>query len=155
VRDALLRLARADADATLARADQEDVEVLGAADAQARDLLDRARAQAAEDAAALLRSERSRMLQQERSVELRARRATYDALVAAATAAARDELAEDPAVAAALAERARATLGPQAVLTRTPDGGLAAEADGRTLLLPLTPLVEAAVADLLVARGPS
>jgi hypothetical protein len=153
VRDALLRMARADADAVLARADLEVADLLAQADAEAQATLDRARTQAAEDRAVLVAAERSRVLGEARSVELRARRAAYDALVAAATDAVRAREAADPQVVAVLSERARRELGPDATLTLLPDGGLIAEAGGRRLCLPLSSLVEGAVADLLTSRG--
>jgi vacuolar-type H+-ATPase subunit E/Vma4 len=152
VLDALLRTAQTEADAVLAQADLEVADELALADAQAEELLDRSRAQFASDAAVLVAAEHSRVLREARSVELRARRAAYDALVAAVSAALLDQAATDPEVVAALTERARMELGPEAVLAPTPDGGLDAEAGGRRLRLPLTSLVEGAVADLLTSR---
>ncbi len=152
VRDALLDQAHRDARATLAQADREAAGVTAAAEAEVAQLLGSARAQAAEDTELLEAAGRSRALHEARSLHLRARREAYDALVAAAATAVRAELADDPDVVAALTRRAHAELGPGAVVTRTPDGGLAAEADGRRLLLPLLALVERAVGDLLAAR---
>jgi len=152
VREALLRLAHADADAVLTAADRDIAELLAAADAEASQLRARARAQAEEDTAALEAAEHSRVLREARSIELRARLAAYEALLSAAATASRSRLADSPEVVAAMTERARAVLGPEATLTRTPDGGLAAEADGRRLELPLATLVERAVADLLASR---
>ena len=85
--------------------------------------------------------------------QLQARRATYDALISAAAAAVRDELADDREVVSALGERARAALGADAVLSRLPDGGLVAEAGGRRLVLPLQALVERVVAELVATEG--
>jgi hypothetical protein len=153
VRDALLRIARADAGATLADADREAAELLASADAEAAELLDRARARSAEAAAELVAAEHSRMLREARSFELAARRAAYDALVAAAAAAVSARLADDPEVLAALTVRAHMDLGPEATVARSPAGGLVAEAGGRRMGLPLAALVERAVADLLASRG--
>lgn len=152
VREALLRIARADADAVLTAADRDVAELLADADAEASQLRARARAQAEEDTAALEAAEHSRVLREARSIELRARTAAYEALLSAAAAAARSRLAQDPEVVAAMTERAHAVLGAGATLTRTPDGGLVAEAEGRRLGLPLATLVERAVADLLASR---
>jgi hypothetical protein len=152
VREALLRIARADADVVLRAADRDVAEQLDAADAEASELRARARAQAEEDTAALEATGHSRVLREARSIELRARLAAYDALLSAAVAASSSRLADDPEVVGAMTERARAVLGPEATRTRTPDGGLAAEADGRRLELPLATLVERAVADLLASR---
>ena len=83
------------------------------------ELLDRARARSAEDAAELVAAEHARMLREARSFELAARRAAYDALLAAAVAAVRARLADDPEVLAALTARAHAALGPEATVTRS------------------------------------
>jgi vacuolar-type H+-ATPase subunit E/Vma4 len=155
VRDALLRMARADAAAVLAEADQEVAEQRAQTDARARELVEEARAQGAADAAVLADAERSRLLRETRSVELRAHRAAYDALVAAAADVVRVEVATDPDVVAAMTDRARRELGPDAVVTPAPDGGLVATAGGRRLGLPLGALVERAVADLLTSEEAS
>lgn len=153
VREALLGIARDDAGAALAEADREAAELLASADAEAAELLGRARARSAEDAAELVAAEHSRMLRESRSFELAARRSAYDALVAAAVAAVRARLADDPEVLAALTARAHAELGPDATVTSSPDGGLVAEADGRRMGLPLAALAERAVTELLASRG--
>jgi len=155
VRDALLRLARSDADAVLAEADRDVADQLARADAQAAELLDRARGQSAADTGVVVAAEKSRVMREARSVELRASRAAYDALVAAATAAVRAQVATDPDVLAALTARARRELGPDATIGSTPDGGLVAEAGNRRLGLPVAALVERAVADLLTSRDTS
>jgi hypothetical protein len=152
VREALLRIARADAEAVLRAADRDVAELLATADAEASELRERARAQAEDDTAALEAAEHSRLLRETRAIELRARLAAYEALMSAATAASRSRLADDPDVVAAMTERAHAVLGAGATLTRSPDGGLVAEAEGRRLELPLAKLVERAVADLLASR---
>jgi hypothetical protein len=152
VREALLRIARDDAAAALAEADGEAAELLASADDEAAALLDRARARSAEDVAGLAAAEHSRGLREARSLELGARGAAYDALVAAAVAAVRARLADDPQVLAALTVRAHAELGAEATVTRCPEGGLVAEAGGRRMGLPLAALVERAVADLLASR---
>ena len=152
VREALLQRAHDDAETELAKADRDVADVNAAATAQATELVDQARAQAADDVMILKAAERSRVLREARTVQLQARRATYDALVSAASTAVRDELADDPTVVSALTERARAELGADAILSRLPDGGLAAEAEGRRLTLPLQVLVERVVADLIASR---
>jgi vacuolar-type H+-ATPase subunit E/Vma4 len=153
VRDALLQIARADAEAVLADADRETAELLASAEAEVAELLDRARARSREEAAELVAAQHSRMLREARSFELAARRSAYDALVAAAVVAVRARLADDPEVLAALTARAHAELGPDATVTSSPDGGLVAEADGRRMGLPLTALAERAVTELLLSRG--
>jgi hypothetical protein len=153
VRDALLGIARAVAAATLADADREAAELLASSDAEAAELVDRARARAAADAAELVAAEHSRTVREARSFELTARRAAYEALVASAAAAVRARLADDPEVLAALTARAHAELGPEATITRTPEGGVVAEAGGRRMDLPLTALVERAVAERLASQG--
>jgi hypothetical protein len=153
VREALLGLARSEADAVLAQADQQVAQERAQATALADELLDQARAQAAADTAVLMAAEEAHAQRRARTVELHARRAAYDALVTAAAAAVRAELATDPGVVAALSGRALLEVGPDAEVTRTADGGLVAEAGGRRLRLPLSALVEDAVADLLASRG--
>ncbi|GAB3258322.1 V-type ATP synthase subunit E family protein [Nocardioides dilutus] len=155
VREALLRMARAEADTVLAAADHDVEGVLAAADTEAAELRDRARAQAEEDTAVLEATEHSRVLREARSIELGAELAAYEALLSAAATTARARLADDPDVVAAMTERVRRELGPGATLSRTPDGGLVGEADGRRLGLSLATLVERAVADLLASRGTS
>lgn len=147
VREALLQRARADAEAELAAADQDVVSVLATATAQGAALLAEAKTQADESVMVLEAAERSRLLREARSIQLQARRTTYDALVSAASAAVRDQLADDPTVLSALTQRAHSELGPDALLSRLPDGGLVAEADGRRLTLPLQALVERVVAE--------
>lgn len=155
VKEALLRRAHADAETALAEADQDAADTGAAASAQATHLLDEAKAQAADAVLVLEAAERSRVLREARTVQLQARRATYDALISAAAAAVRDELADDREVVSALGERARAALGADAVLSRLPDGGLVAEAGGRRLVLPLQALVERVVAELVATEGSS
>lgn len=152
MRDALLASARADADAVLAEAARDVAELRARGETEARTLLESARAQAAADAAVLADAARSRVLREARSVELRAHRAAYDALVAAAADAARVELATDPEVVAAMTEQALRATGPDARLVPLPDGGLAAELGARTVVLSLSVLVERAVDDLLASR---
>lgn len=155
VREALLRMARSDAEAVLAEADRDVAQQRTEAEDSARELVEEARRLGAADAAALADAERSRLLRETRAVQLGAQRAAYDALVAAAADAVRAEVAGDPQVVAALADRARRELGSDAVLTPIPEGGLVAESGGRKVGLPLTALVERAVADLLTSREAS
>ncbi len=155
VREALLQSACVDAEKELAKADRDVEDLSAEAAAEATQLLDRASAHAADDVVVLEAAERSRVLREARSVQLRARLATYEALVSAATAAVRDQLADDPSVTSALVTRARTELGADAVLSRLPDGGLVAEAGGRRLALPLQALVERVVADLIAAQESS
>lgn len=152
VHAALLQRAHVDAETELARADSDVEDMNTAATAQATQLLDQARAEAASDVMILEAAERSRALREARSIQLRARRVTYDALVSAATSAVRDELADDPGVVSALTERARTELGADAILSRLTDGGLIAETGGRRLTLPLQALVERVAADLIVSQ---
>jgi vacuolar-type H+-ATPase subunit E/Vma4 len=149
---ALRRLAHEDAAEVLAAADGDVAKSRATADAEVARLLDLARARAEEDVAVLRARERSRAMRASRAMELRARRTAYEALVVAAGQAVRVRLAGDPDVADALARLARAELGRDAVLTRTTDGGLVAEAGDRRIVHHLSTLVEQAVADLVAAR---
>lgn len=140
----LLDRARRDADAALAAADMEADAVRRKAHAEADAMLDDARAKGAADGAAVLSRARSRAELEARSVLLASQQAAYDRV----RLAARDAVAElrhhpvYPALLDALRVRARRDLGPTAVATELPGGGLVAEVDGRRIEYSLAELAD-------------
>jgi len=144
LQSALLERARRDADAAVAAADADAAEVLAKARAEADALLADARARGTADGAAALAGERSRAEREARSVLLAAQRTAHDQ----ARQAARDavtELRHDPTYPTlldALAARARRELDPAAAVTELPGGGLVAEADGRRIEYSLADLAD-------------
>jgi vacuolar-type H+-ATPase subunit E/Vma4 len=154
VREALLGLARRDADRVLAVADADARSTLARAAGEVEQITTTARAEAAYDAAELMAAERARAGRESRAVELRAQRAAYDALVRRAQEAVR-ALADEADVHERLAGLARARLGADAVVLRTPDGGVTAELGGRRISFDLAALADQAVADLLADREES
>lgn len=151
VREALLALARRDAECALSAADADAAEILAQAEGEAEQIRAAARAEATVDANAHLATEESRINRESRAVELRARRAAYDELVRRAREAMRG-LADDPGLREKLAGLARAELDAAATVVASPDGGVVAEAGGRRISYLLTSLAEDAVADLLASR---
>lgn len=151
VREALLGLARRDAQSMIAEADANVAATLADAARQVEQIRSAARSEAAVDAAALLAVERARANREARAVELRARRTAYDELVRRAREAVR-ELSDDPGVQDRLAGLARGDLGPTATVHPNPDGGVTAHAGERRVTYPLTALADAAVAELLLSR---
>ena len=151
VREALLALARRDAEQTLAEADADAAAIASDAAREAEEIRSEARAEAAADARARLAAEQARVDRESRAVELRARRAAYDELVGRARAAVR-ELSEEPGLRDRLATLAHAQLGPTATLVPVPGGGVVAEAGGRRISYLPASLADDAVAELLASR---
>jgi vacuolar-type H+-ATPase subunit E/Vma4 len=130
LRAALLEHARAEAGRIRAQAESEAAALVEAARDELDDQVEKARAQGAADARALVRLERGRVRQENREVVLRAQRQAYDELVARAADAVRALLSE-PAVRARLEQRLRDRLGPATELVDTPDGGVRARSPQR------------------------
>jgi len=151
VREALLALARRDAQAVIAEADADASATLAEAARQAEQIRADARSEAGTDAAALLAAEQGRINRESRAVELRARRAAYDDLVRHAREAVRG-LSDAPGVRDRLGALAREELGPNATVLPSPDGGVVAHAGARRVSYPLTALADEAVAELLSSR---
>ncbi|MFE8969844.1 hypothetical protein ACFYMR_24980 [Streptomyces albogriseolus] len=147
VRAELLRAARADADALLARTGQETAALLDRARAEARTVLDEARRQGEADGADGARELLVRARREARSRTLAARRESYDELrreVTARVGALRltDGYAD---LLERLGHRARVLLGPGAEVTGHPEGGVLARAPGRRADLSLPALAERAL----------
>ena len=165
VREALLTLARRDAQRMIEEADADAAATQAEAARQVEEIRSAARAEAATDSAALLAVERARTNRESRAVELRARRAADDELVRPAREAGRvmtillqvlvGELSDDPGLQDRLAALARGELGPTATVHRNPDGGVTAQAGGRRVSYPLSALADQAVAELLSSRDES
>lgn len=151
VREALLALARRDAQSVIAEADADVAATLADAARQVEEIRSAARSEAAVDAAALLAVERARANREARALELRARRVAYDELVRCAHEAVRG-LSDDTGLQDRLAVLARGELGPTATVHANPDGGVVAHAGERRVSYPLTALADEAVAELLSFR---
>jgi vacuolar-type H+-ATPase subunit E/Vma4 len=151
VREALLALARREAERVLAAADADAAAILAQSDGEAEQIRSAARAEATADAATRLAIEESRINRESRAVELRARRAAYDVLVRRAREAMRG-LSDEPGLREKLEGLARAELGATATVVPSPDGGVVAEAGRRRISYPLTALAEIAVGELLALR---
>ncbi|PFG38893.1 hypothetical protein ATJ97_1383 [Georgenia soli] len=147
VRAALLEQALADAAATGARADADAEALLARARSEAEAVREAARAEGRADGLALVGAERARARREARGVVLAAQRQVFEDL----TARVRDalpRLRDDPAYPAwhdrAVAQ-IRAALGPDAAVTKLPEGGVSAEAAGRRAVVPLAALAGRAV----------
>lgn len=151
VREALLALARRDAERTLADADADADATLARADADAEQVRSVALAEATADAQARLATEVSRINRESRAVELRARRAAYDELVARARDAMQG-LSDEPGLRERLEGLARAQLGATASVAAGPGGGVVAESGERRVSYLLTSLAESIAAELLAER---
>ncbi|MET7425931.1 hypothetical protein [Dactylosporangium sp. NPDC005555] len=123
VREAILRRARAEADAVRRDADRAAVALLGDARAEAERVLLEARTNGTADADILTAVERTRTRRTARAVLLRAQREIYDELRGRVVAALCTAL-EGPRGRAALRATITRTLGPQATITPAPGGGL-------------------------------
>ncbi|WP_454857485.1 hypothetical protein [Promicromonospora soli] len=147
VRSAVLRRARADADGVRAAAEADAARVRAAAEAKAAETLARARAEGAADAVELLETQRARTRRSMRARELAAQRVAHDDLRRLAVDAVRERLRDGPGreLREALVVVARRLLGPHAVLTDAPGGGIEAEAGGRRVDLTLDALTARAV----------
>jgi hypothetical protein len=144
VRAALLRAARADADAVEAAAGRDGELTVREATIRAGHLREQARADGAADAAAALAVLRARAGRAARATVLAARREEYEALRAAARAA-MAALARDPTVHMRLIATARVRLGPEATVEEAPGGGVVASAGARRLDLSLAGFADRAV----------
>ncbi|NMH97778.1 hypothetical protein [Pseudonocardia acidicola] len=145
VRAALLREARADADRVVGAARCDAAAVLDAARARAAAVLAAATAAGKADGAARAARAQARARRERHAAVLAARTAAYAELRAQVRAAVRELPRWCPDLRDRLAARARAVLGPEAVLTATPDGGVLAELPGRRLELSLDALADLAV----------
>lgn len=151
VRDALLALARRDAERTLAEADADAAVTLARAEADAEQVRSVALAEATADAQARVGAELSRINRESRAVELRARRAAYHELVARASEAMQG-LSDEPGLRERLEALAHAELGASASVAADPGGGVVAESGERRVSYLLTSLAESVVAELLAER---
>ncbi|MGW2100043.1 hypothetical protein ACWCPX_20470 [Streptomyces olivaceoviridis] len=145
VRAALLRAARASADAVRDRAEADAQETLRSARATAEAVLARARDLGRADGAAEAARERVRAVQDAWTAELAARAEVHAALRAAVRAGVRRELTEDASVRSCCAEAARRLLGPQARVTAASEGGVTAEVPGRRIDLSADALADRAL----------
>jgi hypothetical protein len=154
VREAMLDRARADAAGALARADAEARDALSAAAAQAERIRQEARQAGIADAEAAIAAERGRARREGRALVLRARREAYERLRRTARDAVGGLLDDGglPAVRQRMAAAARAALGPDARIDDTGDGGVVATAAGRRLDLSLTRFADRAV-DRVAGEG--
>jgi vacuolar-type H+-ATPase subunit E/Vma4 len=135
VRDELLRAARADARALLARADRDAENLLARARAEAAALLEEARRRGEADGVSAARDVLAHARREARGRELAARREAYEELGRRVLDHVRElrDSPDHPAVLTALRTRAHRLLGPGAEITVQPDGGLVARRDGRLL----------------------
>ncbi|GAB7035462.1 V-type ATP synthase subunit E family protein [Streptomyces sp. NPDC021749] len=133
VRTELLRAAHADAQALRAEADREAADVLEAARAEERSILDEARRQGEAEGEAAGRAVLVQARRTARAGDLGARRAAYEQLRRLATARVRALRDTDGyrSLLHRLVLRARGLLGPDAEVTEHPDGGVVARAAGR------------------------
>lgn len=150
VREQLLAHARADAERVLADSDADVAATLAAARSEANAILEAARAEGESDAAVLLSAKRARDRRQARALVLGAQREAYDNLrsqVMRALSAIRD----DPGYARwrdRLTEQARHLLGPEAVVSEAPEGGVLAEANGRRVAYTLAGLADQVIEEM-------
>jgi vacuolar-type H+-ATPase subunit H len=147
VREALLARAEAEAQRLLAKVDAEADAIIARAQVEADTIRAEARAQGEADAAEVLVGQRARARRQARAVVLAAQRETYDELRSRVV---RDlpALRADPAYAAWRDRRGqdvRAVLGPDAVVTEHPEGGVIGEVAGRRVAYTLTGLADRAL----------
>ncbi|GGS55498.1 hypothetical protein [Streptomyces cinerochromogenes] len=154
VRAALLRAARASADAMRERARADADDTLRSARAAAEEVLARARDLGGSDGAAGAARVRVRALQDAWAVELAARAEVYAALRAAIRAGVRRALEEDTSARVRLAGVARDLLGPGAAVTPLADGGVTAGVPGRRVDLSADALADRAL-DRLGVRAES
>lgn len=139
VRTALQERARDDASRVIAEAERDATRVAADARSRAQEILDAARVAGEADAAASANAERSRTRRALRGNELAAQRAAEERLrdeVITAVRLLRTD-ADYPVLRDRLRERAFALLGPDAVITEDPAGGVVAVNGGRRLDLRL------------------
>lgn len=145
--EALATRARADAARLLAEVDQEGAAIIARAQAEADAIRAEARAQGEADAVGVLVTERARARRQARATLLAAQRETYDELCARVTRGL-PALRSDPAYAAwrdRSHEDVRALLGPDAVVSEHPEGGVLGEVAGRRIACTLAGLADRAL----------
>lgn len=148
VRSAMLRRARDDAERTRAAAEADAARMRADAETTAAAILARARTDGAADAAELLDAQRAHTRRSARARELAAQRLAHDDLRTASATAVRERLRDGPGYAelhGALVAVAHRLLGPHAVITDAPGGGIVAEAGGRRVDLTLDALTARAV----------
>lgn len=147
VRAELLRAAHADAEAVVARAEQEAAAQLDRAHAEARAILEEARRQGEADGSAAARDLLVRGRREARSRTLAARREAYEALrhETAVRVGNLRRTTDYPGLRKRLERRARVLLGPTAEVTEHPGGGVVARAPGRRVDLSLTALADRAL----------
>ncbi|MDN3027950.1 V-type ATP synthase subunit E family protein [Streptomyces sp. S.PB5] len=147
VRDRLLEEAAADAQALLTAAAEDAASLLRDAEARAAGILAEARSQGAADAETARRAVHAQARRAARARELAARRECWEELrrqVVEGVEALRDTDAY-PHLRERLAARVRQLLGPDALVTEAPGGGIVGEAPGRRLDLSLATLAERAL----------
>jgi len=150
VRAALLARTRQECARLVAEADEEAARELAAALDRARQVREVARAEGAADAASLARVELARARREARSTLLRAQRVAHDDLrakVRGDVAALRDDPAY-PAFLERVERLARAALGPEAVVTEDPAGGVVGQAGDRRASYTLVALADRVVDEL-------
>ncbi|MGW5419409.1 hypothetical protein [Streptomyces sp. NPDC003943] len=130
VREALLRAARADAEAVLADAVRQAEELLAAARDEAAAILERARQQGRADGLTAANARRTAARLTARRLELEAESEAYAMLRARVRESVR-QAAADRTAQARLRRRAHELLGPRAAVAAGPDGGLTVAALGR------------------------
>ncbi|MBE1494018.1 vacuolar-type H+-ATPase subunit E/Vma4 [Amycolatopsis lexingtonensis] len=139
VRAELLRRAETEADTVLAAAEADARRTTEDAEARARDILDHARAQGRADGASQRAAELTRVRRDLRTADLEVRRQAYEHLRDEAVEAVRRlrDAPDYPELLERLTTRARELLGPDAVVTEHPAGGIVAETATRRLDLTL------------------
>ncbi|GGM77350.1 hypothetical protein ACFFX1_52515 [Dactylosporangium sucinum] len=145
LRRAILRAARAYADGCRADAAEAAGGMLRAARAEAEQIRLEARAAGLDDAAVLSAAERAHTRRAARAVVLAARRDTAEELRRRVSAALRAELGGG-CLGPALADRARAVLGPQARIEPAGDGGVIGTLGNRRADCSIAALTEYAIA---------
>ncbi|RSM85154.1 hypothetical protein DMH04_17785 [Kibdelosporangium aridum] len=135
VRTALISKAERDADRVVAEAADSVAHIEDAAQAEAKEILDEARARGEADARILLADERAAARRVARSMELRTQRQIYEQLRQQVCESLQDLRSADdyPALHAAVTTHALMLLGPATVVRDAPSGGIVARAPGRYL----------------------
>lgn len=147
---ALRQRAHHDSDRILGQAREQARERLTAANGEAERIRGGARDRGASDAAAVMAAEAARGRRRGRELILRHRRQLYEQLRRSCHEAVA-QLPQEPELSGltqALAELARRELGPGAVVTPLPDGGVVAAVPGRRLELSLRHVTDAVLAQL-------
>ncbi|MER6631215.1 hypothetical protein ABT301_23855 [Streptomyces sp. NPDC000987] len=147
VRDRLLRDARAEAEALLAAADADAAAALRDAEARAAEILAEARRQGAADAESVRAAARVRARRTARARELAARRECWEELGRQVVQGVEELRGTDayPRLRERLTAYVRQALGPDAVVTEAPGGGVTGEAPGRRIDCSLAALAHRAL----------